>query len=195
MESVQLAQAPHGPAPDTHTTTTAPGAHGDAHGHSEGWLGPEILLIFALAVLVAIVWKPARKSILDGLDSRAARIRNELEEAARLREEAQVALASFQRRQRDALAEAEAIIAHARQDAERLRASAAAELEQALKRREALALERIAQAEQAAAAEVRNIAVDVALKAARQVIAQQLDSAKANALIDAAIEDLPKRLH
>lgn len=175
---------------------TQEGGHGEAAGHhEEGFLGPEVLLIFALLVLAALVWKPAKRAILGGLDSRAERIRNEIDEAARLREEAQAALANFKRRQRDAMSEADAIIEHAKEDAKRLRANAAAELEDALARREALAMERIAQAEQAAAAEVRNIAVDVALAAARQVIATQLDPARASGMIDAAIEDLPRRLH
>ncbi len=179
----------------THETSHGDAAHGAAEHHDEGFFGPEVLLALALVVLFVIVWKPAKRAILGGLDSRAERIRTEIDEATRLREEAQAALATFKRRQRDAMAEAEAIIEHARQDAERLRAAAAADLEQALARREALAMERIAQAEQAAAAEVRNIAVDVALTAARQIITEQLDPVRAGAMIDAAIEDLPQRLH
>ncbi len=168
-------------------------AHGETHGG--GFLSAELLLLLALIVLAAIVWKPAKRAVLVGLDSRAERIKNELDEAARLREEAQTALANFKRRQRDALSEAEEILSHARQDAERLRASAAAELETVLKRREQMALDRITQAEQAATAEVRNAAVDVALAASRQIIAQQLDRDRSNALIEAAIEDLPRRLN
>ena len=113
------------------------------------------------------------------------------------RDVAQAALASFQRKQRDALAEAEEIVAHARLEAERLREKALAELEETFKRRESQADDRIQQAQQAAAMEVRNSAVDVAVAATRRLIAQQLqkDAARSAALIDAAIEDLPKRLH
>lgn len=187
------------PAPATIAAQEAPGAEGPlVHEveHSEGLLGAEVLLLLALAILIAIIWKPARNAVLTGLDSRAARIRHDLEEAKRLREEAQAALATYQRRQRNALEEAAAIVAHARQEAERLRTVAVADLEETLKRREVQAIDRIAQAEKAAAAEVRNIAVDVAISAARQLIADQLAKAKAGAgLIDSAIEDLPKRLH
>ena len=170
--------------------------HGDAYAE-EGWLSPDLLLLFALVALFLIVIRPAKRAVLSALDNRAATIHGDLEEAQRLREEAQAALASFQRKQRDALAEAEEIVAHARLEAERLREKALAELEETFKRRESQADDRIQQAQQAAAMEVRNSAVDVAVAATRRLIAQQLqkDAARSAALIDAAIEDLPKRLH
>ena len=168
-----------------------PGAAADDHEA----IAPEIWLVLALLALIVIAIRPAKRAILGALDGRAGRIREELEEAQRLREEAQAALANFQRRQRDAMGEAEEIIAHARAEAERLREHAAADLEATLERREALAMERIAQAEAAATSEVRAIAVDVAIAAARDAIAANLDSKKADALVDQAIKDLPSKLH
>ncbi len=166
------------------------GAHHDAP-----FLSPELLLVLALVVLFGILWKPGKKAILGGLDSRAERIRNELEEANRLKEEAQAALATFQRKQRDAMQEAEQIVEHARQEADRLRAQAAEALEEQLQRREQQAMDRIANAERSAAAEIRGAAVDLAVSAAAKLIADQVDEAKSAALIDEAIADLPKRLH
>ncbi|NNG04704.1 MAG: F0F1 ATP synthase subunit B [Inquilinus sp.] len=158
-------------------------------------MAPETWLILALIALIVIAFRPAKRAILGSLDGRAGRIRNELDEAHRLREEAQAALANFQRRQRDAMSEAEEIIGHARVEAERLRERVAAELDAGLKRREAIAMDRIAQAETAALAEVRAIAVDVSVAAARELIASQLDKNKADGLIDQAINDLPGKLH
>ncbi len=158
-------------------------------------IGAEVWLVLALVALIVIAFRPAKRAILGALDNRAGRIRDELEEAQRLREEAQAALANFQRRQRDALGEAEEIIAHAKVEADRLRDHAAAELEETLKRREAMAMDRIAQAESAATAEVRGVAVDVAIAAAREVIGAQLDKSKADTLVDESIKDLPNRLH
>lgn len=160
-----------------------------------GIFSAEFWLLLALAALIAIVFRPAKRAILGGLDNRAARIRHDLDEAQRLREEAQAALTAYQRQHRDAMSEAEEIIAHAREESERMRRTALKDLETAMERRQALALERIAQAEAAAAAEVRNAAVDVAVSAARAVIADQLDQSKANALIDAAINELPQKLN
>ena len=168
--------------------------HGAAAEEHEAF-GPELWLILALVALIMIAFRPAKRAILGALDQRAGRIRDELEEAKRLHEEAQAALANFQRRQRDALGEAGEIIAHAQVEAERLREHAVAELEETLKRREAMAMDRIAQAEAAATAEIRGVAVDVAIAAAREIIAAQLDKAKADALVDDAIQDLPNQLH
>ena len=162
--------------------------------HQEG-VAPEIWLVLALVALILIAFRPAKRAILGALDGRAGRIRDELEEAHRLREEAQAALANFQRRQRDAVSEAEEIVNHARVEADRLRERATAELETSLKRREAMAMDRIAQAESAALAEIRAIAVDVSVAAASELIAAQLDKKKAEDLIDQAISDLPGKLH
>ena len=97
---------------------------------------PEFWVAVAAAIFIAVVWKPARKALIGSLDERAARIRDELDEARRLRDEAEQLLAEYQRKQREAAAEAEAIIAHAREEAERIAAQSARDLEQALARRQ-----------------------------------------------------------
>ena len=80
-------------------------------------ISPEISVAIAFVIFVVLVlWKGTRK-ITEGLDKRAERIRNQLNETQNLREEAQAALASYQRHQRDALAEAEQIIAQAEAEA------------------------------------------------------------------------------
>jgi F-type H+-transporting ATPase subunit b len=148
----------------------------------------------AFFLAVALVWKKASGAITQALDQRAAKIREELDEARKLREEAQATLANYQRKQRDALKEAEEIVAHAKAEAERLGAQAARDLEAAIQRRQRLAEEKIDQAEQKALAEVRAAAVDVAVAAARRVLAEDM-GARGGALIDQAIESLPQRLH
>lgn len=155
---------------------------------------PEFWVLAAALIFVAVIWKPARKALLDSLDGRAARIRGELDEAKKLREEAEQLLAQYQQKQREASAEAEAIIAHAREEAERIAQHSARDLEQALIRRQRLAEERIAQAEQKALDEVRAAAIDVAIGAAREVIKSQIDETRGGALLDAAIAALPQRL-
>jgi F-type H+-transporting ATPase subunit b len=156
---------------------------------------PEVWILLAVVVFAIGVWKPARRAILGGLDARAVRIRGELETARRLREEAQEALAGYQKQQREAAAEAEAIIAHAKAEAERIAGQAAHNLEETLERRRRLAEERIAQEEAKALAEIRAVTVDVAIAAARQVIIAELDEQRGAALIDAAITALPQQLH
>ncbi len=167
-----------------------------------GWLGDLfdfrgetfwVLIAFVLFVAF-MVWK-ARRPITGALDARAEAIRSEIDEARRLREEAQSLLADYRRRQRDALQEAEAMMRTAEEEAERLRARAEEELAAALKRREQQALDRIAQAEATARAEVRDAAVDLAVSATRRLLEERLDEKTAAGLIDEAIGELPERLH
>jgi F-type H+-transporting ATPase subunit b len=155
----------------------------------------EFWVLIAAIVLVALIWRPVGRSIVGSLDSRARRIRAELDEARSLRDEAQQTLAEYQRKQRDAAEEAKQILAHAAAEAERIAAQSARDLEQALERRQRLAQERIAQAEQKALVEIRATAVDLAIAAARDVLAAHLDEPRQAALIDAAIADLPRQLH
>ena len=155
---------------------------------------PEFWVLVAAVIFVAVVWKPVRKSLIGTLDERAARIRAELDEAKKLRDEAEQLLAQYQQKEREAAAEAAAIIAHAIEEAERIAAQSARDLDQALARRQRLAEERIAQAEMKALDEIRAVAVDVAIGAAREVIQSQIDDERGGALLDAAIAALPQRL-
>lgn len=149
----------------------------------------------SFVVVVVALFKPAGKFIVGGLDKRSDRIRNDLDEARRLREEAQELLASYERKQREAEKEAEGIVAHAREEAERLGRRAAADLETQVARRRQQALDRIAQAEADAVREVRAAAVDLALKATRKLLAEKLDAQQQSRLVDDAIAEIGKRLH
>jgi F-type H+-transporting ATPase subunit b len=156
---------------------------------------PELAVAIAFVIAVVLVSKRVWQVLSRMLDERAAKIKAELDEAQKLRDEAQRALGEFQRKQRDALQEAEAIIAHARGEASRFAERANLDLEAAIERRQRLAAERIALAEAKAIAEVRNLAADIAIGAARVVIAEHLGDAQSQALIDQAIAELPQRLN
>ena len=155
----------------------------------------EFWVAVAFVIVIAGLFYKLRGTATAALDERAAKIKSELDEAHRLREEAQSKLAEYQRKQRDALKEAEAIVAHAKVEAERVAAQAARDLEAAIERRRRLALEKIALTETKALAEVRNLAVDLAVAALRRVLAQDLDAPRRSALIDDAIAGLPPTLH
>lgn len=156
---------------------------------------PEFWVLVAAVIFVGLVWKPGSRTILSSLDGRAARIRAELDEAEKLRQEAEKLLAEYQQKQRAALDDAQAIVAHAKAEAERIAAQAARDLELSLERRRRLAEERIAQAEAKAITEIRAAAVDVAISAARDVISGSLDERGRAALIDSAIQALPQGLN
>jgi len=157
---------------------------------------PTFWVLIAFLIFLGIAgWLKVHSMATAGLDAHAARIKAELDEAQRLREEAQATLATYQRKQREAMQEAEQIMAHAREEAEIAGKEARAALEVALKRREAQAVDKIAQAEAAALQEVRELTVDVALAATRKVLGDSLQGDKADALVDAAIKELPDKLH
>jgi F-type H+-transporting ATPase subunit b len=156
---------------------------------------PEFWVLVAFLIVVAGLVRLTSPMIAKSLDERAARIKTELDEAQRLREDAERALADYQRRQRDALKDAEGIIAQAKAEAERFGRKAAQDLEEAIERRTRQAEEKIAQEEVKAIAEVRSIAIDVAIAAARQIIVKELDMRSGGALIDNAIAALPQQLH
>lgn len=151
--------------------------------------------VVALLLFFALVYKPIAKALPKTLDARAAKIRAEIEEAEKLRSEAQDLLAQYQRKQREVAAEAETIVRHARDETNRMAEEGKARLEAALKRREKAAMERIRRAEEQAMAVIRARAVDLAIEATRKLLAERLTAAKGDALIDDAIKDLPARLH
>lgn len=156
---------------------------------------PELAVAIAFIIAIVVVARKAYAAVTAILDARTAKIKQEIDEAQRLREEAQQTLAQFQRKQRDALQEAAAIIAHAKEEAARTAERAKHELEASIVRRERLTAEKIALAESKAVAEVRSVAVDVAIGAARRLIAETLGADRAGALVDQAIAELPKRLN
>jgi F-type H+-transporting ATPase subunit b len=150
------------------------------------------LAFFIFAVLAGPkIWK----ALAQMLDRRSLKIKSDLDEAQKLKDEAQALLAEYQRKQRDAMREAEEIISNAKALAQRQIKDAGKKLEENLARREKASLEKIAQAEAAALAEVRREAVDVAAAAAAQVIRGQIDGARGGALIDQAIAEVEKKLH
>lgn len=149
------------------------------------------LLIF----LGIMVYVKVPGMITKALDGRAEKVRDELDEARRLREEAQAVLADFRRKTQNADDEADAIIAQAKSEAERMTQEAEAALEEMITRRTAAAEMRIAQAEAQALGEVRASAADIAIAASEMLLAEQAKGATAASLIDNAIADVKERIN
>jgi F-type H+-transporting ATPase subunit b len=153
------------------------------------WVGVAFFLFFALA------GKAMWKRVSDMLDKRTAAIVRALDDARRLRDEALKAQQEAERTLAQAATEGGAIIQHAREEAERMQARAAANLQAAVALREQQALDRIAQSEAAASKQVRDTAVDVALSATRALLREQVGTGRSEAMIGEAIGELPRRLH
>lgn len=169
----------------------ADGAHVDLPFYLDThfWVG--LAFIAAIAVLL----KAGYARIVALLDARGQSIRDSLETARRIREEAQALLAEYQRKQRDALQESQDIVARAKNEATKLKAQAAEELAARVAAAERQALERIAAAEEQAKREVRHVAIEVAVSTASRVMEDKLSATQANALIDRAIAELPGKIH
>ena len=155
----------------------------------------EFWVLVAFLILVGGLFNKVRVLLNGALDSRAERIKAQLDEAQKLREDAQSLLAEYQRKQNAAAEDAKRIVDHAKAEAERIREQTQADLEQALKRREQLAIEKISQAEAEALKQVRSQAVELAVAATARLLADNMDEERVGRLVDEAIKDLPNKLH
>lgn len=133
--------------------------------------------------------------VTGSLDKRAETIRDELEEARKLREEAQALLAEYQRRAREAESEAEDIIDQARREADGITTEARQRMEDYVANRTRQAEQKIAQAEAQAVQEVRAMSADVAVAAAERILTERVQGATATVLISDAIDDIKARLN
>lgn len=149
------------------------------------------LIIF----LGIVVYAKVPGMIAGALDKRADQIRTELEEAKRLREEAQQLLAEYQRKRKEAESEAESILSAAEREAAVLREDAKAKTEDYVTRRTAMAEQKIRQAEADAINEVRASAVDLAIVAAEKLIGSKVDSKASGELFKASLGELKTRLN
>lgn len=152
--------------------------------------------LVALVIFLGImVYLKVPGTVTSALDKRADTIRKELDEARRLREEAQALLADYQRKGREAEAEAEEIVEQAKREAEALTAESARRLEEYVASRTKLAEDKIAQAESQALQEVRALSADVAIAAAEKILGAKVKGETANALIARSIGDVKSKLN
>ncbi|MFY0621732.1 MAG: F0F1 ATP synthase subunit B [Pelagimonas sp.] len=153
-----------------------------------------VLLGFLLFLAILVYFKVP--GMLGGmLDNRATDIRNELDEARALREEAQTLLASYERKSREVQDQADRIVASAKTEAEAAAVQAREDLKVSIERRLAAAQAQIASAEASAVKEVRDLAAQVAIGAATDVVADQMTAAEAGKLIDTSIAEVGAKLH
>jgi F-type H+-transporting ATPase subunit b len=154
------------------------------------WAFVGLVLFFAV-----IIYLKVPGMVTSALDQRADTIQNELDEARRLREEAQALLADYQRKGREAETEAEEIVEQAKREAEALAAESGRRLEEYVANRTRQAEEKIAQAEAQALQEVRALSADVAIAAAEKLLAAKVKGSTADALIARSIDDVKSKLN
>ena len=154
------------------------------------WATAGLVIFLALVVYLKVPGMIGRS-----LDARAGKIQAELEEARRLREEAQQLLAEYQRKRKEAEKEAAEIVEAAKREAGQFVTGAKQKTEAYGVRRTALAEQKIGQAERDAVNEVRSRAVDLAVESARAVLAGSLDAKAGAALFKSSLQDLKSKLN
>lgn len=172
-------------------------AHTEVAEHApEAWYqNPESWVAVSFLIFVVFAIKYIFPVLARGLDGRADKIRDQLEQASRLRAEAEALIATYKRQQEEKLQEAESIIAAAKRDAAALRVSAAEELNAAIERRSQQAQEKIARAEIDAVAHIRTQIIEMATTAARTSIAQQLQGQTDDPAIARALAAITRQIH
>ena len=157
---------------------------------------PEFWVAVSFFIFVAVVlYLGVHKKIASALDARAAAIAKELDDARRLREEAEKLLADYRKKQGEAAKEAQGIIDLASKEAEILAAETRRSMKEHFERRMKLAEDKIARAEAEAVREVRSVAVDAAVAAAQALIAAKLTPDRAEKLVSESIDTLKSKLN
>ncbi|PWT88913.1 MAG: ATP F0F1 synthase subunit B [Proteobacteria bacterium] len=156
----------------------------------------EFWVAVAFVIFLAVLgYLGVHRLMVKGIDDRRERIKSELDEARRLRTEAEALLAQYQRKQAAAEVEAQAIIASARSEAERLTAEAASKMDELIARRAKMAENKIAQAEAQALADVRSVASEAAVAAAEAILLRATKGKVSDDILAKSIADLRERLN
>lgn len=157
---------------------------------------PAFWVAIAFVVFIGVLLKyRIHKMIGNALDARAERIRNEIDEARTLKEEAQSILARYQREHRDAKKTADAMVEQVRTEADMMARDAQEALKATMKRQEKALEDRISQLEANAVKEVRAEAVDVAIKAAEDILGRELKGKNQKQLTENSVASVKKSLH
>src|SRR5215472_4386224 len=156
----------------------------------------EFWVAVCFLMFLGVLWKfDVHRTVITALDARRTRIKTELDDARRLREEAQAVLDQSERRRRQAESDADAIIASAKAEAEQLAGEAKAKVEEFIARRTKMAEAKIAHAETQALTDVRAAAADAAVAAAEKVLTTTAKGRVADDLVARSIGDLRSKLN
>jgi F-type H+-transporting ATPase subunit b len=172
-------------------TTGAPEHH--AEPTAFGLAPPQWIALAMLGVFAVLIWKRVPAMIGAALDKKIAGIRDQLDEAAKLRADAEALKAEYEAKAGQADAEAATMIARARAEADGILRQAESDAAALVERRARMAEDKIAAAERAAIDEVRAKAASAAAAAAETLIRDKLDAAADKPMVDAAISELGKR--
>lgn len=149
----------------------------------------------AFIAFILAIFRPVGRAIVGMLDDRSQTIKSELDEAVRLKEEAQAVYAAYQRKQRETMEEAKLIIEHAEEEAKRIMAQAKKDIELDINRRVDMAMQKISQTESNTLQEVRSRSVDIAIQSVKTLLSETMQKDVAEKLIEHSIKDMQEKFH
>lgn len=156
---------------------------------------PHFWLSISFIIFIFILWKAGKKALETALDGRIDKIRQDITSAENLRVESQELLAQYERKHRDAIQEAEEVIAKAEKHAAKIKKDADSDLQEIMQRREKQLQERLDRMKHNAISEIQQYAADIAIQATTEIISTTLDKDTNMKLVDQSIKDLGKNLH
>ncbi|MBV8939493.1 MAG: ATP F0F1 synthase subunit B [Alphaproteobacteria bacterium] len=156
---------------------------------------PRVWVLAAFIGFFAFFGRKLWVALINMLDGRSVRIAAELNEAKRIREEAERVLAAYRKREEESMKEAEALLSKARHDAQAMAEAAQKEMQAHLQARTRMAEEKIALAEKQAVDELRAHAADMVVASARKILAERMRDRADDSQISAAIADIGRKLH
>ena len=155
---------------------------------------PSLWVAISFGLFIIVFARPVWKFVTIALDKRIKEIKDSIDEATKLREEAQDLLASNKRKVVAVEKEVDDIINKAREEAENIKSKLGTELETSLKNRQKIANDRISQAESEAIESIKQMNVEIAIKATEELLRKRVVNAENVKMIDEAIEELPNKL-
>ena len=155
---------------------------------------PSLWVAISFGLFIIVFARPVWKFVTIALDKRIKEIKDSIDEATKLREEAQDLLASNKRKVVAVEKEVDDIVNKAREEAENIKSKLGTELETSLKNRQKIANDRISQAESEAIESIKQMNVEIAIKATEELLKKRIDSSENLKIIDEAIEELPNKL-
>lgn len=161
----------------------------DFLGSEKSWV------LISFLIFLYVFFKYAYSFVIEKIDARIADIKTELQTVETLRVEAQELLAQYQRKHKDALKEADEIIALAKSQAENIKAQAMQDMESAKARREKQLQDRLARIEREALQDIQNHTVTLAIQASKDLIIKNSDKKASKAMLDKSLENIPEQLH
>lgn len=152
-------------------------------------------VLISFVIFVGVAWKYGKSNALKALDDNINLIKKELTQAESLRVDAQELLAEYQRKHKDALTEADKIIAQAKKHAENIREKAELEMDAAQRRRQEQLQEKLSRIEQKARQDIESYTSQIAVNATRDILKKNMDSKSDKSIIQSNLDSIPKAVN